>query len=116
MKEEELDQEFQEGLELCIAGKVQEGAEIWMDLAEQGHLVSIRELFHTFLDQKEFEAAESYIACAKDPNEPTNLYLQARLIEERDGIDAAVESFNVAADAGHPGVPCGFSHLFASST
>jgi hypothetical protein len=103
MKEEELDQKFQEGLELWNAGKVQEGAEIWMDLAEQGHLVSIRELFHTFLDQKEFEAAESYIACAKDPNEPTILYLQARLIEERDGIDAAVESFNVAADAGHPG-------------
>ena len=103
MKEEVLDQRFQEGLELWIVGKVQEGAEIWMDLAEQGHLLSIRELFHIFLDQKEFEVAKSYIACAKDPNEPTILYLQARLIEERDGIDAAVESFNVAADAGHPG-------------
>jgi hypothetical protein len=103
MKEEELDQKFQEGLDLWVAGKVQEGAEIWMELAEHGHLVSIRELFHIFLDQKEFEAAESYIEYAKDPNEPTILYLKARLIEERDGVDAAVGSFDAAADAGHPG-------------
>lgn len=103
MKEEELDQKFQEGLELWVAGKVQEGAEIWMELAEHGHLVSIRELLHVFLDQGEFEAAESYIECAKDPNEPTILYLKARLIEERDGIDAAAGSFEAAADAGHPG-------------
>jgi len=98
-----MDKKFQEGLDLWIEGNVQEGAEIWMELAEQGHLISIRELFHIFLDQKEFEVAQSYTAYAKDPNDPTILYLQARLIEERDGIDAAVESFNVAADAGHPG-------------
>lgn len=103
MNEEELDQKFQEGLELWVAGKVQEGAEIWMELAEHGHLVSIRELFHIFLDQKDFEAAQSYIDCAKDPNEPTILYLEARLIEERDGIDAAVGSFKLAAKVGHPG-------------
>lgn len=103
MNQEEMGQKFEEGLELWTAGNVQDGAEIWMDLAEHGHLISIRELFHIFLDQKEFEAAESYLAFAKDPNEPTILYLRARLIEERDGIDAAVESFEAAADAGHPG-------------
>lgn len=98
-----MDQRFQDGLDLMNADKVQEGAEIWMELAEQGHLVSIRELFHIFLDQQDFESAESYISYAKNPKDPTILYLQARLIEERDGIDAAVEMFNVAADAGHPG-------------
>jgi hypothetical protein len=103
MNEEELDQKFQEGLELWVAGKVQEGAEIWMELAEHGHIVSIRELFYIFLDQKEFEAAESYIECAKNPNEPRILYLKARLIEERDGIGVAAGSFEAAADAGHPG-------------
>lgn len=103
MNADAMDRKFQDGLDLMNADKVQEGAEIWMELAEQGHLISIRELFHIFLDQQDFEAAESYISCAKDPNDPTILYLQARLIEERDGIDAAEESFNVAAQAGHPG-------------
>jgi tetratricopeptide (TPR) repeat protein len=103
MKSKEMDKKFQEGLELWNEGKSQEGAEIWMDLAEHGHLVSISELFYIFLDQNEFEAAKSYIECAKDQNDPTILYLKARLIEELDGIDAAAESFKVAADAGHSG-------------
>lgn len=103
MNSKEMDQKFQEGLELWNEGKSQEGADIWMELSDHGHLVSISELFYIFLDQSEFDAAQSYIDCAKDQNNPTILFLKARLIEERDGMDSAVESFKVAADAGHPG-------------
>lgn len=103
MNAKEMDQKFQEGLDLWNEGKSQEGAEIWMNLSEHGHLISISELFYIFLDQNEFDAAQSYIDCAKDQNDPTILFLKARLIEERDGMDVAVESFKVAADAGHPG-------------
>lgn len=103
-----MDKKFQEGLDLLNANKIQEGVEIWMQLAEQGHLTSIRELFHIFLDQKEFEVAQNYLLYAKNPKEPTILYLQARLIEERDGVEAAVESFGLAAEAGHAGAIYGF--------
>lgn len=98
-----MDQKFQEGLDLWNEGKSQEGADIWMELSEHGHLVSISELFYIFLDQNEFNVAQSYIDCVKDQNDPIILFLKARLIEERDGISAAVESFKIAADAGHPG-------------
>lgn len=103
MNAKEMDQKFQEGLDLWNEGKSQEGADIWMELSEHGHLVSISELFYIFLDQNEFDAAQSYIDCSKDQNDPTILFLKARLIEERDGMGAAVESFKIAADAGHPG-------------
>jgi len=107
-QKKDMDKKFQEGLDLVNANKIQEGAEIWMQLAEQGHLTSIREVFHIFLDQKEFEVAQNYLLCAANPNDPTILYLQARLIEERDGLEAAVKSFGLAAEAGHAGAICGF--------
>jgi len=36
MKAKEMDEKFQEGVDLWNQGKSQEGAEIWMDLAELG--------------------------------------------------------------------------------
>ena len=103
MDSKEIDKEFRKGLKLWIDGKFQEGVDVLSNLAEHGHLDSISELFYIFLDQKDFDVAKYYIDCAKDHNEPTILYLKARLIEESDGINAAVESFNAAAEAGHSG-------------
>jgi hypothetical protein len=102
MKAKEMDQKFQEGAKLWNAGKSQECANIWMDLADLGHLDSIEQLVYIFLDQKEFEEVARLIDCAKNPNEPIILYLKARLIEERDGVDAAMDSFKTAAEAGNP--------------
>lgn len=110
MKSKEMDQKFQEGIKICNAasedsnpgGKFQEGCEIFMDLTKHGHLPSIEQLVYIFLGQKEFDVAEGYIDRAKDPNDPIILYLKARLMEEREGIDAAVESFKAAAEAGNP--------------
>jgi hypothetical protein len=79
-----------------------DGAEILMELANLGHIDSIEQLVYIFLDQKDFDDAESYINCAKDPNTPIILYLKARLIEERDGEEFALESFRVAAEHGSP--------------
>ncbi len=103
MNSEELDAKFAKAIELWKSDEIQESAEIMMGLAEQGHLVSIRELFHIFLDQEDYELARSYLEFAENQEEPTILYLKARLIEERDGVEAAVESFHVAANSGHPG-------------
>jgi len=102
MNSKEMDQKFQEGAKLWNAGKSQECANIWMDLADYGHLDSIEQLVYIFLDQKEFEEVARLIDCAKNPNEPIILYLKARLIEERDGVDAAMDSFKTAAEAGNP--------------
>jgi len=55
MNSAEMDQKFQEGIKLWNAGKSQECANIWMDLADFGHLDSIEQLVYIFLDQKEFE-------------------------------------------------------------
>ena len=97
-----MDRKFQEGVKLWNSGKTQECVDIWIDLCVYGHLDSIEQLFYIFLDQKEFEEAASFIDCAKNPNEPIILYLKARLIEERDGIDSAMDSFKTAAEAGNP--------------
>ena len=102
MKAKEMDLKHQQGLKLWNAGKSQECANIWMDLADYGHLDSIEQLVYIFLDQKEFEEVARLIDCAKNPNEPIILYLKARLIEERDGVDAAMDSFKTAAEAGNP--------------
>lgn len=102
MKAKEMDLKHQQGLKLWNAGKSQECANIWMDLADYGHLDSIEQLVYIFLDQKEFEEVARLIDCAKNPNEPIILYLKARLIEERDGVDAAMDSFKTAAGAGNP--------------
>jgi hypothetical protein len=102
MKFKEMDRKFQEGVKLWNSGKTQECVDIWIDLCVYGHLDSIEQLFYIFLDQKDFEEAASFIDCAKNPNVPIILYLKARLIEERDGLDAAIESFKAAAEAGNP--------------
>jgi len=113
MNAKEMDLKFQEGLKLWNAGKSQECADIWMDLAEYGHLDSIEQLTYIFLDQKEFEEVERLIDCAQDPNDPLILFLKARKIEEEIGIEPTVynsvtknfeapahQSFKIAADAG----------------
>jgi len=103
MNPEEMDQKHQEGIKLMNTDEMsQDGAEILMELANLGHIDSIEQLVYVFLDQKDFDDAESYINCAKDPNTPIILYLKARLIEERDGEESALESFRIAADYGSP--------------
>ena len=103
MNPEEMDQKHQEGIKLMNTDEMsQDGAEILMELANLGHIDSIEQLVYVFLDQKDFDDAESYINCAKDPNTPIILYLKARLIEERDGEESALESFRIAADHGSP--------------
>ena len=103
MNPEEMDQKHQEGIKLMNTDEMfQDGAEILMELANLGHIDSIEQLVYIFLDQKDFDVAESYINCAKDPNTPIILYLKARLIEERDGEEFALESFRIAAAHGSP--------------
>ena len=103
MKSKEMDQKFQEGISLIKSEDgLQDGANIWMELAELGHLDSIEQLVYIFLEQTDFELAEYYINCARDSNEPIILYLKARLIEERYGRDDAIPGFKAAASAGNP--------------
>jgi len=100
MKAKEMDLKFQEGVDLWNQGKSQEGAEIWMDLAELGHLESIEQLVYIFFDQKDFDFVETLINYAKDPNEPIILYLKARKIEESVGFEESVKSFEFAVKSG----------------
>ena len=102
MKAKEMEQKFQEGLKLWNDGSYQECVNIWDDLAERGHLVAIEQLVYIFLGQRDFDAAEEYIECAHNPSEAIILYLKARVIEERDGRDTAMEYFKTAASAGNP--------------
>lgn len=97
-----MDNKFQEGLGLFREGRSQEGADIWMDLAKLGHLDSIEQLTYIFLDQEDFEYVDTLLKCAENPNDPIILYLRARKIEESDGVEAALESFRIAVDAGSP--------------
>jgi hypothetical protein len=100
MKAKEMDQKFQAGIDLWNQGKSQEGAEIWMDLAELGHLESIEQLVYIFFDQKDFDFVETLISFAKDPNEPIILYLKARKIEESVDFEESIKSFEFAVKSG----------------
>ena len=103
MNTKEMDKKHKEAIKLMHTDEMlQDGAEILMDLANLGHIDSIEQLVYIFLDQQDFDAVESYINCAKDPNTPIILYLKARLIEERDGEESALESFRIAAAHGSP--------------
>jgi len=103
MDSNEESRKFQEGIRLLnTEDKIQDGANILMELAEDGHIDSIEQLCYIFLDQREFGVVQDYIDCAKNPKEPIILYLKARLIEERDGAESALESFREAAKAGNP--------------
>ena len=103
MDSKEESRKFQEGIRLLnTEDKIQDGANILMELAEDGHIDSIEQLCYIFLDQREFGVVQDYIDCAKNPKAPIILYLKARLIEERDGAESALESFREAAKAGNP--------------
>ena len=103
MNTKEMDKKHKEAIQLMHTDEMlQDGAEILMDLANLGHIDSIEQLVYIFLDQQDFDAVEGYINCAKDPNTPIILYLKARLIEERDGEESALESFRIAAAHGSP--------------
>jgi hypothetical protein len=96
-------QKFNESVALMKKnGMTQECLDLWMDLAEFGHLDSIEQIVYIVLERKEFEAAENYINLATNSKAPIILYLKARLIEERKGRDAAMEGFQAAAAAGNP--------------
>ena len=102
MNSNEMNEKFQAGVKLWNEGKAQEGADLWMDLAELGHLDSIEQLVYVFFDQKDFVEAKTYISYAKDQNKPIVLYLKARLIEESVGFEESIESFKFAINAGSP--------------
>lgn len=103
MKPKEMDRKFQEGMRLMYTDeKVQEGADILMELVEFGHLDSIEQLVYIFLDQKNFDVAEYNIKCARDPNIPIILHLKARLIEESVGFEESIDGFKKAVAAGSP--------------
>jgi len=102
MNAEVMAQKFNESVALMKNGMTQECVDLWMDLAEFGHLDSIEQIVYIVLERKEFEAAENYINLATNSKAPIILYLKARLIEERKGRDAAMEGFQAAAAAGNP--------------
>ena len=102
MNAEVMAQKFNEAVALMKNGLTQECVDIWMDLAEFGHLDSIEQIVYIVLERKEFEVAENYINLAANSRAPIILYLKARLIEEQEGIDAAMKGFQAAAAAGNP--------------
>jgi len=90
---------FEKGKKLFEKGKSQEGADIWMDLAELGHLDAIEQLAYIFLDQKDFETVDTLIDFAKNPTAPLILFLKARRIEESAGFEDSIDSFKFAAES-----------------
>lgn len=95
-------QRFDLAVELFEQGKAQEGSDLMFDLAKEGHLDSVEQLVYIFLDQKDFTTVEDLIQSYSDQNNPTILYLKARLVEEKVDLDAAGELFLDAAKAGSP--------------
>jgi hypothetical protein len=102
MQAKEMNLKFQEGVRLFEGGSVQEGADIWTELAKFGHVDSIEQLTYIFLDQKDFEYVTTLLQYASNPSDPLMLYLKARLIEESEGAEIALKSYIFAADAGSP--------------
>ena len=94
-----LDKKFNKGKNLFEKGKSQEGADIWMDLAELGHLDAIEQLVYIFLDQRDFDTVDTLIDFAKDPTDPLVLYLKARKIEENAGFEDSIDSYRFAAES-----------------
>jgi hypothetical protein len=93
---------FDQAVELFDQGKAQEGSDLMFELAKEGHLDSVEQLVYIFLDQKDFTTVEDLIQGYSDHNDPTILYLKARLVEEKVDLEAAGALFLDAANAGSP--------------
>ena len=70
MNAEVMAQKFNEAVALMKNGLTQECVDIWMDLAEFGHLDSIEQIVYIVLERKEFEVAENYINLAANSRSP----------------------------------------------
>jgi 3-methyladenine DNA glycosylase AlkC len=84
MNSKEMDQKFQEGVQLWEDGQEQEGAELWASQALLGHLDSITKLAQIFIDQREFEKSETYLECAADQSSPHVQNLRLEIARERE--------------------------------
>ena len=95
---------FSEGIALCFEKKHQEGADIFFELAYDGHLESINELVYMFLDQRDFKVVEELLECYPDANNPTILFLRAKMFEAVENLDnlgaEALNAYEKAAIAG----------------
>lgn len=98
MAAKNLSAKFDEAIALFSQGKAQEGADILFELAEAGHIQSVEELSYILLDQEDYEIVRNLIEQFPDQNNPTILYLRAKLIEATIGFD--VQAYELAANAG----------------
>jgi hypothetical protein len=96
-----MDQKSAESIDLWNLGKSQEAADIWMDLAELGHLDSIHRIYEIFFNQRDFETAQTYLSYASNQNDSLILYLKARIVEEIEGFEEAIPIFKSATSAGN---------------
>jgi len=102
--EERVSHFFSEGIALCYQNKHQEGSDIFFELAYDGHLDSINELVHMFLDQRNFKVVKELLECYPDANNPTILFLRAKMVEAVANLDnlsaEALNAYEKAAIAG----------------
>jgi TPR repeat protein len=95
---------FGKGVALYSQDKHQEGADILFELAYDGHLDSINELAYIFLDQADFSVVEELLECYPDVNNPTILYLRAKMVEAVEALDnlstETLKAYEKAAIAG----------------
>ncbi len=91
MNSKEMDQKFQEGVQLWEDGKEQEGAELWASQALLGHLDSIARLAQIFIDQREFEKSETYLNYATDQSSPHVQNLRLEIARERETENLRIE-------------------------
>ena len=92
MDSAEMDQKFQDGLKLWDAGNLDEGAEVWSDLAKLGHLKSIEKIAQVFLDLNEFEIVERYLNFASDQSNPSIGTLRTDAAKAREIENLRIES------------------------
>ncbi len=91
MNSKEMDQKFQEGVQLWEDGQEQEGAELWASQALLGHLDSIARLAQIFIDQREFEKSETYLNYATDQSSPHVQNLRLEIVRERETENLRIE-------------------------
>ena len=79
--------------------KQQEAVDLLFELAEEGHVESIKELFYIFLRQGDLDEAATVLNLeGTDPADSTVIYLHAELLEAQGRFDPSV--FARAAEAG----------------
>jgi hypothetical protein len=92
MNSKEMDQKYQDGLKLWDDGNLEEGAEVWANLARFGHMSSILKLARVFLDQRDFERAETCLKHATDQANPLVQSLELEISKERESEELRIEA------------------------